>query len=330
MKKIISCIIILLLLSSVLAACGKVPPASGDTPQSSDGGKKISIVATTFPQYDWTREILGDQIENVDLTLLLDNGVDLHSFQPSVDDIAKISDCDMFIYVGGESDTWVHGALEVATNNDMVVINMLEVLGDKVKAEEIIEGMEHDHEHSHDEIEHDEHVWLSLKNAKDICTYISKELAKLDSQNSAAYIANADAYNGRLSELDGKYQTAVDSAPVKTLLFGDRFPFRYMVDDYGLSYFAAFSGCSAETEASFETIVYLSDKANELNLKNIMVLEGSSQSIADTIIQSTSGKNQNILVLNSIQSVTSADVSSGTTYLSIMESNLEVLKSALY
>lgn len=477
---------------------------------------KLSIIATTFPQYDWIRQILGDKADTIELTLLLDDGVDLHSYQPTVEDIAKISTCDMFIYVGGDSDTWVHDALETATNKNMVVVNMLEVMGDKVKEEEIVEGMEHDHDHGHshgeldpddihdrplsdwqgdwttiektlesgaldeyvehsahendndfetqkatyvqrwksdyetltisdasmafdgasadytyigyklvesdhgvsvwygfeaedngtdvpryiafsdhgtggpedehghaDEHEHedesphfhlrygnesfealtivenwsptyflsdaageeiaeamsgyghahehefDEHVWLSLKNAQLICNYIAGELGRLDTQNSALYTANAQAYNTKLAALDAEYQTAVDSASVNTLLFGDRFPFRYLADDYGLSYFAAFSGCSAETEASFETIVFLAHKMDELSLKNVMVIESADQSIARTVIESTNAKGQQILVLDSMQSVTAQDVASGTSYLSIMESNLEVLKKAL-
>ena len=182
---------------------------------------------------------------------------------------------------------------------------------------------------SEEEPEYDEHVWLSLKNAKVICDAIEKDLADLDPDNADAYAKNLEDYTGQLDALDQEYQTAVDAAPQKTLLFGDRFPFRYMVDDYGLTYYAAFVGCSAETEASFETITFLAQKVDELGLKNIMTIEKSDQKIAKTIRDNTKNKDQNILTLDSMQSTTSDDVKNGETYLSAMKSNLEVLKEAL-
>lgn len=516
MKKILSCLLAVALVTMSLTACGKPTTAAGEA-SSNNNDKKISIVATTFPQYDWLRQLLGDKTENVDLTLLLDNGVDLHSYSPTVEHIAKIADCDLFVYVGGESDGWVTDALKSVNNQDMVAVNLLDVLGDRVKQEEIVEGMEHDHDHDHehDEIsledikdrplsdwsgdwstiekplasgdldkyvthkaeengtdfdtqksayakrwksdyasisitettinfgdapanyqyigyklvesdhgasvwygfelestdsstphyiafsdhgtggeeehedehdehedhdtphfhlrygnesfealtaiedwaptyfptdasgaeiaevmgghshaheeeeEMDEHVWLSLKNAQVICSYLAKELGDLDEKNAAVYSANADVYNAKLDELDAQYQAVADAAPNKTLLFGDRFPFRYLADDYGLTYFAAFSGCSAEIEASIPTVAFLAEKVNELSLKHIMVIESSDQSIAKTIIQTTTDKHQDVLVLDSMQSVTAGDAAAGTTYLSLMESNLQVLKTAL-
>ena len=468
----------------------------------------IRVVTTIFPEYDWVRQIAGEEISHIDLTMLLDNGVDLHSYQPTADDIAKISDCDLFIYVGGESDEWVEDALKEAVNKDMKVINLLEVLGDAVKEEEIVEGMqETEHSHSHEkkevsedrtlsdyegewqslypfmdekfknetvsymaeaegfddedeawdffykgnetdiryvningnkiefekedgtketgtyeydgfysdcwgetsiryqfkntdtnsdapayvqfddhlnypskaehfhlycgddakamldikynwptyypadiqseddmiheflkhyvdeeeehEEEKDEHVWLSLKNAETLCQTISADLQEIDPENKDVYAANASAYLEKLSVLDTAYQSAADAASQKTLLFGDRFPFRYLVDDYGLSYYAAFVGCSAETEASFETITFLAGKVDELGLHSVLTLENSDQKIAKTIIENTSEKNQEILTLDSMQSTTSADVANGTTYLSVMENNLNVLKKAL-
>ncbi|ODR33011.1 metal ABC transporter substrate-binding protein [Eisenbergiella tayi] len=301
--------------------------------------KHLNIVTTIFPEYDWVREILGDNAENADLTMLLDNGVDLHSYQPTAQDILKISTCDLFIYVGGESDGWVSDALQEAANKDMKVIDLLDVLDDAVKEEEIVEGMEageehgdgEDEEHEEEEEgpEYDEHVWLSLRNAKVLCEAITNALTEIDPDHAADYRSNLTSYSEKLDALDDAYQSAVDSASRKTLLFGDRFPFRYLVDDYGLSYYAAFAGCSAETEASFRTITFLADKADELNLTSVLTIESSDQKIAQTIIQNTKDKNQNILTLNSMQSVTSNDVAAGTGYLSIMESNLDVLKEAL-
>ena len=481
MKKI-TALLALLMLVGALAGCGK----QNDTNKTD----KLSIVTTIFPEYDWVRAVLGDKADNAEVTMLLDNGVDLHSYQPTADDIVKISDCDLFIYVGGESDGWVNDALKNATNKNMKVINLLDVLGDSVKTEEVVDGMqetEHDHDHDHskevstfedDEVqdrslsdwagdwqsaypfvldgtlddafaamaekgemtaeeyktyyqngyktditnidiegdhieftyddgkkvgsnykyvgyyiqnwstgirmsnesfdaivdpenswptffpadmtgeeicehmeghdhdededheheegeeheheeEKDEHVWLSLKNAEVLVNAISKSLQELDPDNKDTYATNAAAYIEKLSALDGEYQAAVDAATYKTVLFGDRFPFRYLVDDYGLSYYAAFVGCSAETEASFETVSFLAKKVDELKLPCVLTIEGAQHKIAETIVQNTAEKNQKVLTMDSMQSTTSKDVANGTTYLSVMEKNLSVLKEAL-
>lgn len=294
---------------------------------------KISIVCTTFPQYDWVREVIGDQKDQFDLTLLLDDGVDLHSYQPTAEDIAKISSSDIFIYVGGESDGWVEDALEEATNPDLKAINMMEVLGDTVKEEEIVEGMqaeeEEEAEEGEEEPEYDEHVWLSLKNAKVLVENISDTIQAVDTKNAQSYKENALAYLEKLKQLDSQYEETVQNANVKTVVFGDRFPFRYLVDDYKLNYYAAFVGCSAETEASFETITFLAKKVDELGLNTILTIENSNHEIAETIKQNTEKKNQNILSMNSLQSVTNADLDGGFTYLKAMQDNLEVLKQAL-
>ena len=530
MKKIFALLLALLMLASVLAGCASEqvnndtnpetkPDASANTDVNAKPAaekapeKSLKIVTTIFPEYDWVREVLGDQAENDELTMLLDNGVDLHSYQPTADDIVKISDCDLFIYVGGESDGWVDDALKNATNKNMKVIDLLEVLGDSVKAEEVVEGMqetEHDHGHDHskevstfedDEVqdrslsdwagdwqsaypfaldgtlddafaamaeegemtadeyktyyqngyktditniniegdhiaftyedgkkvgsdykyigyyiqnwstgtkaamyrfeavdrtsgapiyiefndhmiesaapehfhirmsnesfdaivdpekswptffpadmtgedlcehmeghghdheeEADEHVWLSLKNAKTLVTAIADALQELDPDNKDTYAANTSAYIEKLSALDGAYQSAVDGAARKTVLFGDRFPFRYLVDDYGLSYYAAFAGCSAESEASFETVSFLAKKVDELGLPCVLTIEGKNHKLAETIVQSTAEKNQKMLTMDSMQSMTSKDVANGATYLSVMEQNLSVLKEAL-
>ena len=335
MKKITALLLALFMLVGALAGCGK----QNDTNQTD----KLSIVTTIFPEYDWVREILGEKADNAEITMLLDNGVDLHSYQPTADDIVKISDCDLFIYVGGESDEWVEDALRNAANRNMKVINLLEVLGDSVKTEEIVEGMqeeEHEHEdteeHEHEDAEEheheeeaDEHVWLSLKNAKMLVRVISKALQELDPDNKDIYAANADAYVKKLSALDAEYQTAVDAASNKTILFGDRFPFRYLVDDYGLRYYAAFVGCSAETEAGFETISFLAKRVDEWKLPCVLTIEGAQHKIAETVVRNTTAKNQRVLTMDSMQSTTSKDVKNGTTYLSVMEKNLSVLKEAL-
>ena len=507
MKKMIPLFLVLTMAVGLLAGCGKKNAAE----KGESDSNKLSVVTTIFPEYDWVKEILGDKADNAEVTMLLSSGVDLHSYQPTADDIVKISDCDLFIYVGGESDKWVDDALKEATNKDMKVIDLLEVLGDSVKTEETVEGMqetEHAHDHSkevstfedhevqdrslsdwagswqsaypfaldgtlddafaamaeegemtadeyktyyqngyktditnidiegdhiaftyedgkkvgsdykyigyyiqnwstgtkaamyrfeavdrtsgapicvefndhmiesaapehfhirmsnesfdaivdpekswptffpadmtgedlcehmeghgHDhEEEADEHVWLSLKNAKTLVGAISDALQELDPDNKGIYAANAAAYIEKLSALDGAYQSAVDGAARKTVLFGDRFPFRYLVDDYGLSYYAAFAGCSAESEASFETVSFLAEKVDELKLPCVLTIEGKNHKIAETIVENTAEKNQKILTMDSMQSTTSEDVANGTTYLSVMEQNLSMLKEAL-
>ncbi|MCL2081545.1 MAG: metal ABC transporter substrate-binding protein [Oscillospiraceae bacterium] len=357
MKRLIAFILALLLPVTLMSGCAQ--PAStaapAETPQATSTPAvsaptdspppetpppvRLSVVCTIFPQYDWVRQILGGRAEDFDLTFLLDNRIDLHNYQPSVDDIVKISTCDLFIYVGGESDEWAESVLHSAANPDMIVINLMEILGDDLKLEELgIEentgGHGHDHGHDHDgdeehEDEYDEHVWLSLRHAQTFCAVITDALSSLDPVNAEEYQSNMAAYVRVLSALDAEYTAAVDAAPVKTMLFGDRFPFRYLADDYGIAYLAAFSGCSAETEASFETVIFLAEKVNELNLNTVMVTESSDQAIAKTVIGSTKDKNQQILVLDSLQSVTAGDARGGASYLSVMEKNLNVLKEAL-
>ena len=333
MKKLICAMFLSALIFSVLTACGSNADvgnnAEHDAGGATDDGKSFSIVTTIFPEYDWVRQILGTNAEHVNLTLLLGSGVDLHSYQPTVDDMVKISTCDLFIYVGGESDKWVNDALATAVNQNMTVINLLEILGDAVKEEEVVEGMQTDEDDAEDETEYDEHVWLSLKNAEILCGRIAETLAKLDPSNAADYAANAEVYIAQLTALDAQYAAAVDAASVKTILFGDRFPFRYLADDYNLNYYAAFAGCSAETEASFETVIFLSTKVDELNLPGVLTIENSDGKIARTIVENTAAKSARILQLDSMQSVTSHDVLNGTDYLGAMERNLEVLRDAL-
>ena len=305
---------------------------------------KKSIVCTTFPQYDWISNILGTN-SGIELTLLQKNGTDLHSYQPTVKDITKISSCDLFVYIGGESDVWVEKALKNARNKNMVVINIMETLGDRVHEEEIVEGMQaeeeeehhhhegehhhHDNEEDEEEIEYDEHVWLSLKNAAFLTQVLSEEVAKLDAEKASAYKANAEAYILKLNALDKEYEAAVAASKFKTLVFGDRFPFRYLTDDYGLKYYAAFVGCSAESDASFETVIFLAKKLDELGLNSIIKIENSDNKIAKTVVSNTKAKNMQILELDSLQSVTAKEISDGKTYLNTMQKNLDVLKTAL-
>ena len=356
--------------------------------KAANNENKVKVVTTIFPEYDWVKEIAGTKADNVELTLLLNNGVDLHSYSPSVKDIAKISEADIFIYVGGESDEWVEETLKNVKNKNMKVINLVETLGDKVKEEEVVEGMEHHHDHNghhhdehghehdehddhdahhhdeyghehdehddhdahhhdshghnhddhdehdheahhHEEEEKDEHVWLSLRFAKEICSVICDALSEKDSANAEVYKKNFEAYSSKLTALDEKYSAAVENARIKTLVFGDRFPFRYLVEDYGLKYYAAFAGCSAESEASFKTIVFLSEKVNEANLNYVCQIESGNGKIAKTVISNSKNKKAKVLTFDSLQSTTAKQIKKGATYYGAMEKNLEALKEAL-
>ena len=332
MKKIITLMLVAVFAVCALSGCGT--SKSGEDTKD----KKIKIVTTIFPEYDWVMQILGDKADKADVTMLLDKGVDLHSYQPSTADIAKISEADVFIYVGGESDEWVEDVLKEAKNKKLKVINLMDVMGDKAKEEEVKEGMQpEEEEHAEEakdgkeeeEVEYDEHVWLSLKNAKIFTKKIADVLSEVDKADAKTYQANYESYAKKLDDLDKKYADAVASAKNKTLVFGDRFPFRYLVNDYGLDYYAAFVGCSAESEASFETVTFLAKKVDELGLSDVLTIEGKNHKIAKTVIENTKEKNQKVLTLDSMQSTTAKDVKDGATYLGIMEKNLEVLKEAL-
>ena len=372
------------LLLSVFAAAIFSLVACNETSDKKPEQTKLSIVTTIYPEYAWVKEILGQRADSVELTLLIKNGVDLHSYKPTAQDIAKIASANMVIYVGGESDEWIKDALEATPKKGRSEINLMTALGDRVKAEEIVEGMqgetkdvvrqkvtepaevhqperetrenaeenhehaeEHDHEHHehadpstssgtkehhhHDEeVENDEHVWLSLKNAEILVQKITVELAKLDLAHASAYKDNAADYIARIKALDGDYRKAIESASRKTILFGDRFPFRYLVDDYGIKYYAAFVGCSAESEASFETIAFLANKMDSDSLPAILTIEKGNKKIASAVLAaSKDSKDAQILTINSMQSVTEQQIAKGESYLTIMQTNLEILKKAL-
>ncbi len=390
MKKIKTLVATALASTMLLTACGQsastptesVAPSLAPEVQALD--EKLNILVTTFPIYDWMREIIGENSETIELSLLIDTGVDLHSYQPTTADIAEISTADMFVFNGGDSDTWVKDVIDQKINENMVCINLMDEISGQLVAEEIVHGMEahdhddhahedeahdhddhahedeaHDHDdhahedeaHDHDdhahedeahdhaleedvhvhdgEIVYDEHVWLSIENAVLMTEILSSELQALDAENAETYIENTESYIEELNSLDVKYTETLAETAENTLLFADRFPFRYLVDDYNLSYYAAFPGCSAETEASFETVVYLAEKVDEHQMKNIMIIDGSSADIANTIISSSTAKDAEILILDSLQSVTAEDIENGATYISLMEQNLEVLELAL-
>ncbi|WP_029201714.1 metal ABC transporter substrate-binding protein [Oribacterium sp. NK2B42] len=388
-KNMLSGIISFVITVSALAGCAQnsVPEISNSSQPGGASTGKVSIVCTSFPQYDWVCQLTKGLDDEFEITYLQNTGADLHSYQPSAIDIATIGSSDLFIYIGGESDSWVEGAIKNAVNPDLISISMMDALGSRVKEEELKEGMQeddHDHDsedHDHDdheignheaeehdqdtgdhdhidkahvqdsqdhdhidkahvqdsedhhheesEVEYDEHVWLSLRNAEALTEMIADRLETLAPESAATVKANCDNYVAELKELDHEYETAIEAAPVKTIIFGDRFPFRYLVDDYNLDYYAAFVGCSAETEASFETISFLTNKVDELQVPAILTIENGDQKVAKTILNNTKSKNQQILVMDSIQSVSQEAINGGKTYLGAMEENLKTLKTAL-
>lgn len=352
-KKFLQFAIVAILILSNVFACTKQSAAAKS--ESADvnvanvsSDKKIKIVSTIFPIYDIVRNLVPN--ENYELTLLLDSGIDIHNFSPTAKDIVKLAEADLFIYIGGESDKWVDKVVATAQNKNLKTINLMNELGNLVKEEEVVEGMQHEHEegeehehdeehenangetHDHDEEhehENDEHIWLSLRNAKEMTSVISKAMTEVDTVNAGTITEKANIYKEKLDALDKKFEEIAKNKKYDTVLFGDRFPFRYLVDDYGLKYFAAFSGCSAEAEASFETVVFLAKKLDELGLKQICALKGAEPKVAKTVINSSNDKDRDIVLFNSMEGITNVNDAENTNYIKIMEENLEAFKNAI-
>lgn len=318
-KKVLAAASAALISVSLLTGCGNAPIREDD---------KINVVCTVFPVYDWTRRVIGDN-ENVNITYLLGSGADIHSFQPTAADMITISDCDVFIYIGGESEEWVEGSLKNARNKDMTVIDLMDFLNSYVVEEEHKEGMAEEKHSREEETGYDEHIWLSLNHAERCVAEISRRLSGIDSENSAMYQDNATAYIGELQLLDRSFHMLFDNDP-QVLIFADRFPFRYFTEDYGLDYYAAFSGCSSDTQASFETITFLAQKADELGCSTVFTIENSDSDIAEAVISNASSGDLGKAALNSIQSVSEKQIREDVTYLGIMKYNYQVLKEAFH
>lgn len=326
MKKFISFFIVLILIISTMTACSKNNADLIEKESSQESGDKLKIVTTIFPQYDFARQITKDKAE---ITMLLAPGVESHSYEPTPQDIIKIQKSDAFIYVGGESDEWVKEILNSMDTSKMAVINLMDCV-EPVK-EEIVEGMEEEgegeeHKEGVEEIEYDEHIWTSPRNAVLITNKIAEELSRIDSKNAEEYKKNAADYVKELQKLDKDFQSIVDNGKRKTIAFGDRFPFRYFADAYGLSYTAAFPGCSTDTEPSAATIAYIIDKVKNEKLPVIYYIEFSNQKVADSISEATGAK---ALLLHSCHNVSREELDKGVTYLDLMKKNAENLKEAL-
>lgn len=308
---------------AVLTGCGAAAPA----PSAAESGEEpLRVVATVFPAWDWLRELTAGQEGRVELTLLQSGGVDMHSYQPTARDLLTVQECDLLVCVGGQSEVWLERAL-AGTGDGPRVVRLVEALGEQAYTALPALGTqaEEDHDHDHEE-EADEHVWLSVANARTLTGVLAETLAQLDPEGD--YAARAAAYGEQLDALDESYRQAVEAGSRAVLLFGDRFPFAHLARDYGLTCYAAFEGCSAETEASFATVARLAAAAEENGLHTILITETSDGSLADTIAATTQSGLEKA-VLNSMQAVSEEQIENGLTWRAVMEANREVLAAAL-
>jgi zinc transport system substrate-binding protein len=309
----------------VLLSFAAVLPAGGRRDREKTEGA-IQVVTTIFPPYDFVRSIAGNK---VNLTMLLPPGAESHSFEPTPQDIIMVRNCDVFIYVGGESDAWVETILESIDTSRMEIITLMDCV--EVVEELIVEGMQDEEEEDEpgreEETEYDEHVWTAPRNAQRIVQKISGVLQQRDASNAAEYRQNTTAYLQQLTDLDAAFQNVINSAKRKTLVFGDRFPFRYFADAYGLSYFAAFPGCSTETECSAATVAFLINKVRAEQIPVVFHIELSNEKIADTICEETGAKK---LLLHAVHNVSKREFDGGATYYNLMSNNVRNLREALY
>ncbi|GHV19959.1 high-affinity zinc uptake system binding-protein ZnuA [Spirochaetia bacterium] len=291
--------------------------------QSGDG--KITVTATIFPPYDFVRAVAGGSQASADkihLSMLLPPAQESHSFEPTPKDIITIQNSDIFIYAGGESDTWVNRILESMDTRNMTIIALMDTVD--VVEEEVVEGMEEEAEE--EGIAYDEHVWTSPQNAVRIVRSIADALCKADNANTEFYRRNADDYISQLEKLDAEFQAVVDNAKRNTIVFGDRFPFRYFADRYGLIYLAAFPGCSTETEPSAGTVAFLIDKIKAEKIPVVFHIELGNERMADTIAEETGAEK---LLLHACHNISKKDFENGATYIDLMRQNVENLRRAL-
>jgi zinc transport system substrate-binding protein len=299
--------------SAAHAAATKAPDA-----------KKLEVIATIFPPYDFARAVTGDR---ANVTMLVRPGTEIHSFEPTPRDIISIRNADAFIYIGGESDEWVDEILESVDTSGKKIIRLMDYVN--AVDEETVEGMqeEEEEEGAGEEEEKDEHIWTSPKNAITLTQAIADELSKADTKNADYYQANAKSYIAKLAELDGEFKALADGAKRKKIIFGERFPFRYFVDAYGLDYRAAFPGCSTESDASAATIAYLVRTVRDEKIPVVYTIELSNGNIARVIAEQTGAE---VLTLHSCHNLTKSDFESGETYYSLMKKNVGILKKGLY
>ena len=306
------CLVLLLLMLAGLCGCGEAE-------QSAEDGR-LQIVTTVFPAYDFARQIAG---ERAAVTLLLPPGAEAHSFEPTAKDMARIRSAALFFCNGGESEAWAEELLD-----DGEQIRCLRML-DCVEAleEEVKEGMQETHEEEEEDgPEYDEHVWTSPRNAILICEALCGELCEIDPEGESGYRARLDAYTAQLEALDSAFRETVAQGTHRTLVFADRFPVRYFVEEYGLSYFAAFPGCAEDTEPSARTVAFLIDRVREERLPAVLYIEFSNRKMADMICEDTGCKE---LLFHSCHNVSADELRQGVSYLSLMQGNVSALKEAL-
>lgn len=313
-KKALIALLVVAFISFSFSGCKSNSSSSNDAGNKS----KLSIVSTIFPGYDFAKQVCGN---DASVTLLLPPGSESHTYEPSAQDIIKIQNCDLFIYVGGESDTWVEKILS-SLSKPIKTIKMIDCV--TALEEELKEGMEG--ENDSDEKEYDEHVWTSPVNAAKIVKAITDSLCEIKDENAQQFKVNSAAYTEKINNLDAEFKNFFSTVKNKTLIFGDRFPLRYFVDEYGLDYYAAFPGCSEDTEPSAKTVAFLIDKVKELNVSTVFYIEFSSHKIADSIAQSTGTKTAQF---NTCHNVSNEQMENGATYVSLMEENLKTLKDAM-
>ena len=307
MKRIFAISMLSLLLCFGFSACKSDTQGIGNT-----------VVTTNFAVYDWTRVILGENPGGIAVHLLSSGGVDLHSYQPTAQDMLRIQNAQLFLYVGAETENWVSGVLQTTNAKGLALTEVLK------------EDLQCAHEHNHAEThEFDEHVWLSIDNAQKICRELAEQLSRIDPANEKIYQQNLDDYLQDLEALDIQYANVITQRKKPGVVFGDRFPFLYLMNDYHLPYEAAFTGCSTESNASFATISRLAQQVDDWGLRVVFITENSIPGVADAIIGATKEKDQQVLILNAMQSLTARNAAEGCTYLKIMEENLAALQQGL-
>lgn len=329
MKKILSIILPFLILFPLCITMQSCRAAE----VYSEGSGELKVVCTTFAPFDFARVVGGDRVT---VSLLQDSGADLHNYTPTVATLDAISDADIFIYIGGASDAWVEKTVEAAGNPDLVTVRLMEFV-DPVHAE--LENdwsshsseSHHNHDHGHDHGDHDhgadEHIWTSVKNAAAMVNAIKASFVKLDPDGNAEYEENAAKYCSELAALDAELEQISRVIGERPMLFADRFPFVYLMHDYHIPYMAAFSGCSSETNSGFEVQVGLINAVKVHSLDFVVTLEGGDKSIAEAIANETGCR---MISLDSLQSVSKADIISGKTYLSTMKQNIRAIKEAYH
>ncbi len=320
MKKVLSIITCLLLITTIFSSCA--------VPQKATGGFKI--VCTTFVEYDFIRNITGSE-ENI--ILLNKNGADMHGFEPTAKDIVEIRTANLFVYIGGASDRWVDRLISSNDNPDLKCVALMNYV-ETLTLEDIETmqfGKHHTHNHAEESHEHspeeaDEHIWLSVKNAITVVNGLCEDICAIDSANAEKYKANAASYVAKLDALENEYEKVFTDSKRNVILFADRFPFGYLTHDYGVSHLAAFTGCSSESEITAETFAHLIEHTNELELPYVLMLEGSDGKTAKTVCNASGAK---ALTVDSLQTVSETDIKNGTTYIDSMKNNLKIFKEAL-